>query len=59
MFGTPPHVAERLRSFKETLGLSGLITEADLGGRMPPEFVSGSVRLFGQEMPAGLDAAAG
>jgi hypothetical protein len=39
--------------------LWGFITEADLGGHIPPEFVLGSVRLFGQEVPLGLDAAAG
>jgi alkanesulfonate monooxygenase SsuD/methylene tetrahydromethanopterin reductase-like flavin-dependent oxidoreductase (luciferase family) len=58
VFGTPAHVAERLQTLKETFGLSGFIMEANLGGRIPPEFVFGSIRLFGQDVLPILHAAA-
>jgi hypothetical protein len=50
-------VAERLQTLRDTLGLSGFIMEANLGGRIPPEAVLQSVRLFSQEVAPRLRAA--
>jgi alkanesulfonate monooxygenase SsuD/methylene tetrahydromethanopterin reductase-like flavin-dependent oxidoreductase (luciferase family) len=59
VFGTPEHVAKRLQTLQETLGLSGFIMEANVGGRIPPESVLRSIRLFGQEVAPRLRASAG
>jgi alkanesulfonate monooxygenase SsuD/methylene tetrahydromethanopterin reductase-like flavin-dependent oxidoreductase (luciferase family) len=56
VFGTPERVGEQLQTLRETLGLSGLIMEANVGGRIPSEFVLQSVRLFGQEVAPRLRA---
>jgi alkanesulfonate monooxygenase SsuD/methylene tetrahydromethanopterin reductase-like flavin-dependent oxidoreductase (luciferase family) len=58
VFGTPEHVAKRLQSLQETLGLSGFIMESNVGGRIPPESVLQSIRLFGQEVVPCLRTAA-
>jgi len=58
VFGTPQHVTERLQTLKETLGLSGFIMEANVGGRIPPECVLQSIRLFAQEVAPRLRGAA-
>jgi alkanesulfonate monooxygenase SsuD/methylene tetrahydromethanopterin reductase-like flavin-dependent oxidoreductase (luciferase family) len=50
VFGTPADVAKRLQSLQDTLGLSGFIMESNVGGRIPPESVLQSIRLFGQEV---------
>jgi alkanesulfonate monooxygenase SsuD/methylene tetrahydromethanopterin reductase-like flavin-dependent oxidoreductase (luciferase family) len=55
-FGTPEVVAERLQTLRETLGLSGVIMEANLGGRIPPELLLHSISLFGQEVAPRLRA---
>ena len=57
VFGTPASVAERLQTLRDTLGLSGFIMESNLGGRIPPESVLQSVRLFSQEVAPRLRAA--
>jgi alkanesulfonate monooxygenase SsuD/methylene tetrahydromethanopterin reductase-like flavin-dependent oxidoreductase (luciferase family) len=49
-YGTPDMVATRLRELQETLGLSGIIMEPNVGGHIPPELVFRSVRLFAQEV---------
>jgi alkanesulfonate monooxygenase SsuD/methylene tetrahydromethanopterin reductase-like flavin-dependent oxidoreductase (luciferase family) len=54
VFGTPERVVERLQTLQQTLGLSGFIMEANIGGRIPPEFVLHSIRLFAQEVAARL-----
>jgi alkanesulfonate monooxygenase SsuD/methylene tetrahydromethanopterin reductase-like flavin-dependent oxidoreductase (luciferase family) len=58
VFGTPEHVAKRLQTLQETLGLSGFIMEANVGGRIPPASVLQSIRLFGQEVAPQLRASA-
>jgi alkanesulfonate monooxygenase SsuD/methylene tetrahydromethanopterin reductase-like flavin-dependent oxidoreductase (luciferase family) len=58
VFGTPEHVAKRLQTLQESLGLSGFIMEANLGGRIPPESVLQSIRLLGQEVAPQLRASA-
>jgi alkanesulfonate monooxygenase SsuD/methylene tetrahydromethanopterin reductase-like flavin-dependent oxidoreductase (luciferase family) len=50
VFGTPDLVAQRLQTLQETLGLSGFIMESNVGGRIPPQAVLQSIRLFGQEV---------
>jgi alkanesulfonate monooxygenase SsuD/methylene tetrahydromethanopterin reductase-like flavin-dependent oxidoreductase (luciferase family) len=49
-YGTPETVAARLRELQETLGLSGVIIEPNVGGFIPPELVFRSVRLFAEEV---------
>jgi alkanesulfonate monooxygenase SsuD/methylene tetrahydromethanopterin reductase-like flavin-dependent oxidoreductase (luciferase family) len=58
VFGTPERVAARLQTLQQTLGLSGFIMEANIGGRIPPEFVLHSIRLFAQEVAPRLRAPA-
>ena len=58
VFGTPEAVAQRLQTLQDTLGLSGFIMEANVGGRIPPECVLQSIRLFGQEVAPRLHATA-
>lgn len=58
VFGTPAHVAERLRHLREHLHLSGFIMESNVGGRIPQEHVVQSIRLFGQEVTPMLRATA-
>jgi alkanesulfonate monooxygenase SsuD/methylene tetrahydromethanopterin reductase-like flavin-dependent oxidoreductase (luciferase family) len=57
VFGTPERVADRLQTLQDTLGLSGFIMEANIGGRIPPNGVLQSIRLFGQEVASRLRAA--
>ena len=49
-YGTPEAVAERLRQLQETLGLSGVIIEPNVGGYIPRDRVLNSIRLFAQEV---------
>jgi hypothetical protein len=49
-------VVERLRQLREELGLSGVIMESNVGGRIPLERVLNSIRLFGQEVAPKLRA---
>jgi alkanesulfonate monooxygenase SsuD/methylene tetrahydromethanopterin reductase-like flavin-dependent oxidoreductase (luciferase family) len=58
VFGTPEDVAKRLQCLQETLRLSGVIMEANVGGRIPPESVLRSIRLFGQEVAPRLRTSA-
>jgi alkanesulfonate monooxygenase SsuD/methylene tetrahydromethanopterin reductase-like flavin-dependent oxidoreductase (luciferase family) len=58
VFGTPEDVVKRLQTLRDTLGLSGFIMESNIGGRIPPECVLRSVRLFAQEVAPGLRTAA-
>jgi alkanesulfonate monooxygenase SsuD/methylene tetrahydromethanopterin reductase-like flavin-dependent oxidoreductase (luciferase family) len=48
--GTPGHVAGRLRSLRQALGLSGIIVEPNVGGGMPSDLVARSMRLLAQEV---------
>jgi alkanesulfonate monooxygenase SsuD/methylene tetrahydromethanopterin reductase-like flavin-dependent oxidoreductase (luciferase family) len=49
-YGTPEVVAERLGQWRDELGLSGVIIEPNVGGRIPAEQVAESVRLFADEV---------
>jgi alkanesulfonate monooxygenase SsuD/methylene tetrahydromethanopterin reductase-like flavin-dependent oxidoreductase (luciferase family) len=50
VFGTPEHVAQRLRYLQQTLGLAGIIVEPNVGGGMPSELITRSMGLFAQEV---------
>ena len=53
IFGTPEMVVDRLRQFKEMLGLTGFAAELNPGGLLPPEAVHRSMKLLAEEvMPA-------
>jgi alkanesulfonate monooxygenase SsuD/methylene tetrahydromethanopterin reductase-like flavin-dependent oxidoreductase (luciferase family) len=56
VFGTPDDVTARLQALQRSLGLSGFIMEANIGGRIPPACVMQSVRLFAQEVAPRLRA---
>ena len=49
-YGTPEMVAEQLFRFKETLGLSGVVIEPNVGGAIPTQQVFNSARLFAEEV---------
>jgi alkanesulfonate monooxygenase SsuD/methylene tetrahydromethanopterin reductase-like flavin-dependent oxidoreductase (luciferase family) len=49
-YGTPDMVVERLQQLREQLGLSGVIMEPNVGGRMPLERVLNSIRLYAEEV---------
>jgi alkanesulfonate monooxygenase SsuD/methylene tetrahydromethanopterin reductase-like flavin-dependent oxidoreductase (luciferase family) len=49
-YGTPDMVVARLRQLQKDLGLSGVIMESNVGGRIPLDRVLNSIRLFGQEV---------
>jgi alkanesulfonate monooxygenase SsuD/methylene tetrahydromethanopterin reductase-like flavin-dependent oxidoreductase (luciferase family) len=53
-YGAPDVVTERLEQLRDTLGLSGIIIEANVGGRIPKERVLNSIRLFAQKVVPGL-----
>jgi alkanesulfonate monooxygenase SsuD/methylene tetrahydromethanopterin reductase-like flavin-dependent oxidoreductase (luciferase family) len=50
MFGTPQHVTARLSRLRHALGLSGIIMEPNIGGRIPRELILHSMRLFAEEV---------
>ena len=53
IFGTPDMVVDRLRQFKEMLGLTGFAAELNPGGLLPPAAVHRSMKLLADEvMPA-------
>ena len=49
-YGTPDMVVERLSQWREELGLSGVIMEPNVGGRMPLDGVLTSIRLYANEV---------
>jgi alkanesulfonate monooxygenase SsuD/methylene tetrahydromethanopterin reductase-like flavin-dependent oxidoreductase (luciferase family) len=49
-YGTPDMVVDRLRQLRDELGLSGVIMESNVGGRIPLERVLTSIRLYAQEV---------
>ena len=49
-YGTPDMVVDRLRQLRDELGLSGVIAESNVGGRIPLERVLTSIHLFAQEV---------
>jgi alkanesulfonate monooxygenase SsuD/methylene tetrahydromethanopterin reductase-like flavin-dependent oxidoreductase (luciferase family) len=50
VFGTPGQVAQRLRTLRQALGLSGIIIESNAGGGISPTLVARSMELFAQEV---------
>jgi len=53
-YGSPASVIKRLEQWRDELGLTGIIIESNVGGRIPPERVSNSIRLFAQEVAPAL-----
>jgi len=49
-YGTPDMVVDRLRGLREELGLSGVIAESNVGGRVPLDQVLTSIRLYAEEV---------
>ena len=49
-YGTPDMVVERLEQWREQLGLSGVIMEPNVGGRLPLDRVLNSIRLYAYEV---------
>jgi len=49
-YGTPDMVVDRLRQLRDALGLSGVIMESNVGGRIPLDQVLTSIRLYAQEV---------
>jgi alkanesulfonate monooxygenase SsuD/methylene tetrahydromethanopterin reductase-like flavin-dependent oxidoreductase (luciferase family) len=49
-YGTPDMVVDRLRQLRDELGLSGVIAESNVGGRIPLEQVLTSIRLYAKEV---------
>src|SRR5262245_2930478 len=49
-YGTPDMVVERLGQLRDQLGLSGVIMESNVGGRIPLERVLTSIRLYAREV---------
>ena len=54
VFGTPTLVTERLSTLRHEVGLSGIIMEPNIGGRIPYELLLHSMRLFTQEVAPSL-----
>jgi alkanesulfonate monooxygenase SsuD/methylene tetrahydromethanopterin reductase-like flavin-dependent oxidoreductase (luciferase family) len=50
VFGTPRHVADRLRTLQQELGLAGIIIEPNVGAGLSPDLVAHSMELFTQEV---------
>lgn len=48
--GTPDRVAERIREFDDSLKLSGILAEMNVGGMVPKERVLNSIRLFCEQV---------
>jgi alkanesulfonate monooxygenase SsuD/methylene tetrahydromethanopterin reductase-like flavin-dependent oxidoreductase (luciferase family) len=49
-YGTPDMVVDRLSELRDQLGLSGVIIEPNVGGRIPLERVLHSIRLYAREV---------
>jgi alkanesulfonate monooxygenase SsuD/methylene tetrahydromethanopterin reductase-like flavin-dependent oxidoreductase (luciferase family) len=49
-YGTPDMVVDRLRYLRDALGVSGVVMESNVGGRIPLEQVLTSIRLYAQEV---------
>jgi alkanesulfonate monooxygenase SsuD/methylene tetrahydromethanopterin reductase-like flavin-dependent oxidoreductase (luciferase family) len=55
-YGTPDMVVTRLSQLRDELGLTGVIIESNVGGRIPLDRVLHSIRLFAQEVAPRLRA---
>jgi hypothetical protein len=49
-YGTPDMVVDRLTQLRDELGLSGVIAESNVGGRIPLDQVLTSIRLYAEEV---------
>jgi len=49
-YGTPDMVVDRLRQLRDELGLSGVIAEPNVGGRISLDRVMTSIRLYAEEV---------
>jgi alkanesulfonate monooxygenase SsuD/methylene tetrahydromethanopterin reductase-like flavin-dependent oxidoreductase (luciferase family) len=49
-YGTPEMVVERLTQWRDQLGLSGVIMEPNVGGKIPLEQMLRSIRLYAKEV---------
>ena len=54
VYGSPQAVTRRLEQWRDELGLTGVIIESNVGGRIPPDRVRNSIRLFAQEVAPAL-----
>ena len=50
LFGTPQYITARLSRLRQEVGLSGIIMEPNIGGRIPRELIRRSMRLFAEEV---------
>ena len=57
-YGTPDVVTHRLQQIIDELGLSGVIMIPNVGGQVPKEQLSTSIRLFGEEVAPRLTSGA-
>jgi alkanesulfonate monooxygenase SsuD/methylene tetrahydromethanopterin reductase-like flavin-dependent oxidoreductase (luciferase family) len=55
-YGTPDMVVARLRQLQDELGLTGVIMESNVGGRIPLDRVLNSIRLYAREVAPQLRA---
>ena len=53
-YGTPDVVTKRLSELRDELGLSGVLLELNVGGEIPRDLVSKSLRLFATEVAPAL-----
>ena len=57
-YGTPDVVTRRLQEIIDELGLSGIIMMPNVGGKIPRDRLSASIRLFGEEVAPRLTSGA-
>ena len=53
-YGSPETVVKKLKHLIDTLGLSGVIMESNVGGAVSPEQVLHSIQLYAQEVAPAL-----
>jgi alkanesulfonate monooxygenase SsuD/methylene tetrahydromethanopterin reductase-like flavin-dependent oxidoreductase (luciferase family) len=49
-YGSPEEVVERLREFKERMGVTGFMLDLNFGGQIPQELVLNSMRLLAEKV---------
>ncbi len=57
-YGTPDSVTQRLQEIIDELGLSGVIMIPNVGGKIPRDRLSASIKLFGEEVAPRLTSGA-
>ena len=50
MYGTPEEVVDRLREYRERLGITGAVLEVNYGGLLPHDRVVNSMRLLAEKV---------